>query len=579
MGTGFTIDTPLKVARYGISSVLSLVDDVLIERMRRLHCRIAGESYEEIPRRDEDSRARRITAYLDLLDRRVRDQVGRLKNSLFEKGSDICRYFEMLPESPLKNTYRRMLSVRDPRQRRRMQQKLREAVTAGRIDVNIMTKLDRASDRRGMKLPAEFSDALAALRGFALSKLRASVILSAGMNKRLFSYISRFDDFFPDDVGDIKKQIVLKVSDFSSAVVQGKLLARLGLWVSEFRVESGLNCGGHAFATQGYLLGPILEQFRNERLGLATQLYDVYCGALAKAGRAGCPQQPSQRVTVQGGIGTAEEQDLLMQRFEVDGTGWGTPFLLVPEAVNVDPEHLTKLVEAEDQDVVLSDASPLGVPFWSLRTSASEEARRQRIDLHKPGSNCPKGYLASNTEFTKAPLCPASRAYQRRKLESLPSTGLSPDELSAQHESILAKACICHDLSGKTVADDVTTAVCCGPNIVNFDRTVSLEEMVGYIYGEGPELTDKSRPHMFIKELSLYVAYLRKEIEGRRVGLGGTIKSLREYRKNLLDGVEFYRRLAREKAFQKRQYFLDSLASMVREIEQLVPTEESGTAG
>ena len=31
VGTGFTIDTPLKVARYGISSVVSLVDDVLIE--------------------------------------------------------------------------------------------------------------------------------------------------------------------------------------------------------------------------------------------------------------------------------------------------------------------------------------------------------------------------------------------------------------------------------------------------------------------------------------------------------------------------------------------------------------------
>ena len=33
MGTGFTIDTPLKVARYGISSVISLVDDVLIEQV------------------------------------------------------------------------------------------------------------------------------------------------------------------------------------------------------------------------------------------------------------------------------------------------------------------------------------------------------------------------------------------------------------------------------------------------------------------------------------------------------------------------------------------------------------------
>ena len=33
MGTGFTIDTAIRVAKYGISSVLSLVDDLLIEQL------------------------------------------------------------------------------------------------------------------------------------------------------------------------------------------------------------------------------------------------------------------------------------------------------------------------------------------------------------------------------------------------------------------------------------------------------------------------------------------------------------------------------------------------------------------
>ena len=62
MGTGFTIDTPLKVARYGVSSVIQIVDDVLIEQMRKFHSELAGESYEEIPDKAEDARARRITA-------------------------------------------------------------------------------------------------------------------------------------------------------------------------------------------------------------------------------------------------------------------------------------------------------------------------------------------------------------------------------------------------------------------------------------------------------------------------------------------------------------------------------------
>ena len=75
MGTGFTIDAPLRVAKYGISSVISLVDDVLIEQMRRFHCEQEGEPYEEITNLDKDARARRITAYLNLLDRLVRRQV------------------------------------------------------------------------------------------------------------------------------------------------------------------------------------------------------------------------------------------------------------------------------------------------------------------------------------------------------------------------------------------------------------------------------------------------------------------------------------------------------------------------
>ena len=45
MGTGFMIDAPLRVAKYGISSVLSLVDDVLIEQMRKFHSEKAGEPY------------------------------------------------------------------------------------------------------------------------------------------------------------------------------------------------------------------------------------------------------------------------------------------------------------------------------------------------------------------------------------------------------------------------------------------------------------------------------------------------------------------------------------------------------
>ena len=91
------------------------------------------------------------------------------------------------------------------------------------------------------KLPTEFNDAHAALRGYANSDLESSLILSAGMNPRLYSYMEQFDDFYPDENRYIKKKIVLKVSDYRSALIQGKFLAKKGLWVSEYRIESGLN--------------------------------------------------------------------------------------------------------------------------------------------------------------------------------------------------------------------------------------------------------------------------------------------------------------------------------------------------
>ena len=109
MGTGFMIDAPLRVAKYGISSAISLVDDVLIEQMRRFHCQREGEPYEEIAGGAEDSRARRIHAYLNLLDLLVRRQVIALQASPFEPESEITRYYEMLPEGPLARSIARCL--------------------------------------------------------------------------------------------------------------------------------------------------------------------------------------------------------------------------------------------------------------------------------------------------------------------------------------------------------------------------------------------------------------------------------------------------------------------------------------
>jgi len=80
------------------------------------------------------------------------------------------------------------------------------------------------------------------------------------------------------------KAVILKVSDHRSSEIQGRFLAKLGLWASEFRIESGLNCGGHAFASKGFLLGVVLEEFKQKKKELFEKLTPMYRKALSAKG-------------------------------------------------------------------------------------------------------------------------------------------------------------------------------------------------------------------------------------------------------------------------------------------------------
>ena len=89
MGTAFTIDSPYKVARFGISSVVSIGDDELCEAMRKYYMEAHQLEYTPIEKKgDVDYRAKRITAYLNLLDDLINEQVKEMKQSPFEENSD-----------------------------------------------------------------------------------------------------------------------------------------------------------------------------------------------------------------------------------------------------------------------------------------------------------------------------------------------------------------------------------------------------------------------------------------------------------------------------------------------------------
>ncbi len=574
LGIGYSIDTPVKVARYGISSVLSIMDDQLIEKMREYHSLQAGKSFEPILEKEEDHRARRITAYLNLLNDIVNDQIREIKELPFNEDNDLSKYFDLLPDNnEIKEVYLNMKTLADSPQKTEMQARLRQYVTPGSIDVNVMSKIDKNNfDAQGNELPEGYSDALAAFRGFALSNLNSSIVFSAGYNPRLYNYIENFSDFYPDENGNLKKKIILKVSDYRSALVQGKLLAKKGLWISEFRIESGLNCGGHAFPTEGLLLGPILEEFRNKRSELASEIFEFSNAAMKLKGLLGYKEQPRMRITVQGGIGTANENNFLMEHYVLDGTGWGSPFLLVPETTNVEAETLKKLATAKKEDYYVSYASPLGIAFNNFHQSTSEQQRHERIDKNRPGSPCYKKFLASNTEFTESPICTASREYQDLKIKQLKSLNLPTEELEAELEKITEKDCLCEGLGASVLLKDhislshnlSAVAICPGPNLAYFSGTFSLTEMVGHIYGRINLLNSLYRPNMFINELNLYIDHFKKKINETNLGLNPKqVKQLQTYKKNLLDGIDYYNELVSSFKKESSQY----IATMKEELE------------
>lgn len=238
MGLAYTVDSPVKVARYGISSVISIIEDRLVEMMRAHYYPTIDEPYVPITSQEPDYRARWISDYLNLVQTIVHKQVGKLKEEAFEAGNDIVQYFEMLPnDSLLINMYLDMIHCPNQMEKVARQSQLRSRIEAGRIDVNIMTKLDGDTYDKNGDTIANGSNVVTALRGYINSDLSNSgIVFSAGLNPRLYNYMESTQVFFPDEKGNFNKKVIVKVSDYRSALIQGKFLAKKGIWVSEFRI-------------------------------------------------------------------------------------------------------------------------------------------------------------------------------------------------------------------------------------------------------------------------------------------------------------------------------------------------------
>lgn len=568
MGLAYTIDTPIRLAHYGISSVISIIDDEIIERMRVFYSEKFKMKYDTISVKAEDYRAERITAYLNMVDDIVQEKFQRFKETLAINMDALQNFTSMLPSSTsFKKQLQQFISEATP-DKEAVKDYLDAHFSPGSIDVNIMTKIDKGNFSNNKELPIIYNDAHASLRGYAKSKLSSSMILSAGFNPKLLSYVEQFEDFYPDSNEYLKKKIIIKVSDFRSAIIQGNFLAKKGLWVSEYRIESGLNCGGHAFATDGFLLGPILEEFKQKREELVKSSFTLMVSSLKNKNRFVPNEPPAMRITVQGGVGTAEEHQFFLTNYQMDSVGWGSPFLLVPEATSVDSETRQLLAISREDDFYVSKISPLGVPFNTVRGSSNEMLMKRNRVKNRFGSSCPKKFLALNKEYSQQGICTASKKFQDLKLEELRRSGdiESSQMLLQQKEEIFEKSCLCVGLANaayiengiKVKGEQQGVVICPGPNLAYFNKEVSLSQMIRHIYGDDHILSDSYRPHVFINELKMYVDFFRKGLSNASNVNPLEKRKWESFKKNILDGIVYYEKMFKDSSvfnLQRDQIF------------------------
>jgi hypothetical protein len=253
----------------------------------------------------------------------------------------------------------------------------------------------------------------------------------------------------------------------------------------------------------------------------------------------------------------------------------------VPEATNVEKETLKLLCEAKEEDVYLSDISPLGIPFSNLRGNSQDMIKDEFVRQGRPGSACTKKYASLNYEYSDNPLCTASRQYQKKKIDDLKKETVSEDEFEKEFEAIVEKSCICKGLgTAALVVNDIDIreegygiSICPGPNIAYFSEPVSLTEMVDHIYGRKNIIKRKDRPNMFIKELMLYIDYLETKI-------GNTPKPISakqsdyfiQFKANLYDGINYYKELVRTQKARftsARNTFLKELSILKEKLETI----------
>ena len=251
----------------------------------------------------------------------------------------------------------------------------------------------------------------------------------------------------------------------------------------------------------------------------------------------------------------------------MDGTGWGSPFLLVPEACPVDAQLRQRLAEAKSDDLELGNNSPMGVPFNTLKNSPAHINAQERIAMGKPGSGCPKGYVKIRHDYGEE-LCAASNKFQTKRLEEIEASDMSETDKAKARKAALEPLCICHQLGNSALIElglarykGAPQSICPGPNIAWYNGIYSLDQMIDHIYGRiDKNLESHERPHMFASEAMMNMNYLEAELS--KSNTAKEAKALLKFHTNLAEGIEDCGVVAESTPYQSEN--LNSLKEFVQ---------------
>ena len=108
--------------------------------------------------------------------------------------------------------------------------------------------------------------------------------------------------------------------------------------------------------------------------------------------------------------------------------------------------------------------------------------------------------------------------------------------------------------------------VCPGPNLAYFDGEYSLQELTDHIYGR-KNLLNGYRPHMFIKELQLYIDYLKELLDTTDFSNKREAKKFTRFSQNLDEGINYYKNLFFGNVIKEHQFLTDLLICESRILE------------